>query len=316
MSLSRIQSLRLAAVLEDCSDQLDILEHTLIVQISRERGPAAAQEKARLTKLREDCHYISHQVSMLHLELEEKQSFSSLQQVVEDEEQKKKAEKMRREATRELEQRKQNVQRQQEEFKQKTEKLQDMDELVKDIMHQLNEQSSKIVSKKRILEKNIELQLLQTQEESRQAKKLLEDQLEVLRKQLKEESRVHEESEKFLQNRHKELQQQLQQWQKRTKQMLQEKEQQLNSVCCKRTVNLDRLTEMRRKFREMEQVVMEDREEQEKLHQQQAEARAATKLQAWWRGCMVRRGLGSFKKAEEDKKGKKKKEGKRKKKKK
>lgn len=39
-------------------------------------------------------------------------------------------------------------------------------------------------------------------------------------------------------------------------------------------------------------------------------------LQAWWRGCMVRRGIGSFKKAEEDKKGKKKKkEGKKKKKK-
>lgn len=39
-------------------------------------------------------------------------------------------------------------------------------------------------------------------------------------------------------------------------------------------------------------------------------------LQAWWRGCMVRRGLGSFKKAEEGKKGKKgKKEGKKKKKK-
>lgn len=44
-----------------------------------------------------------------------------------------------------------------------------------------------------------------------------------------------------------ELQQQLQQWQQRTKQMLQEMEQQLNSVRCKRTVNLDRLTEMRRK---------------------------------------------------------------------
>ncbi|XP_044064010.1 dynein regulatory complex protein 9 isoform X2 [Siniperca chuatsi] len=293
MSLSRIQSLRLAAALEDCSDQLDILGHTLTVQISRERDTAAAQEKARLTKLRRDCQYISQQVFKLHLELEEKQSFSSLQQAVEEAGQKKKAENMRREAKRELAQRRQTVQRQQEEHQRKTEKLKDMYWLAKGLKHQLNEESSKIATKKKIVEKNTKL----------------------LQKQLKEETRVHEKSKTFLQNQHKELQQQLQQWQQRTKQMLQEKEQQLNSVRCKRTVNLDRLVEMRRKFKEMEQVVMEDREEQEKLCQQQAEARAATKLQAWWRGCMVRRGLGSFKKAEVVKKGKKKKEGKKKKKK-
>lgn len=43
MSLSQSQSLTVAAVLEDCSDQLDIVGHTLTVQMSRERGAAAAQ---------------------------------------------------------------------------------------------------------------------------------------------------------------------------------------------------------------------------------------------------------------------------------
>lgn len=43
MSLSRIQSLGIAAVLEDCSNQLDIVGHIVRVQISRERGAAAAQ---------------------------------------------------------------------------------------------------------------------------------------------------------------------------------------------------------------------------------------------------------------------------------
>ncbi|XP_018537837.1 dynein regulatory complex protein 9 [Lates calcarifer] len=172
-----------------------------------------------------------------------------------------------------------------------------------------------IVNQRMIAEKCIELKFQQIQRETIQAEKLLEDQLELLQKQLKDEARVHEESKKFLQNQHEGLQLQLQQWQEHTQQMLQEKEQQLNHVHCKRTVNLEKLSEMRRKFKQMEQVAMEDREEQEKLRQQQAEARAATKLQAWWRGCMVRRGLGSFKKAEEDKKGKKKKDGKKKKKK-
>ncbi|KAM6936669.1 dynein regulatory complex protein 9 [Lycodopsis pacificus] len=220
MPLSRIQSLGLAAVLEDCSVQLDILGLRLAVQTDREQCPAVAQEKARLTKLRRECQYVSQQVFKLHSELEEKQSISSLLQVVEEEEQKKKAEDMRRFITPKL-------------------------------PHAVPP--------------------------------------------LKPSVRLFQE-----------LKQQLQQWRQRTTQMQQEKEQQLNSVCCKRTVNLDRLMEMRRKFKEMELVVMEDKEEQKKLRRQQAEARAATKLQAWWRGCMVRQGLGSFKKAD-DKKGKKKK---------
>ncbi|XP_054478063.1 dynein regulatory complex protein 9 [Anoplopoma fimbria] len=317
MSLSQIQSLRLAAVLEDCSDQLDIVGLTVAVQIDKERGSAAAQEKARLTKLRRDCQYVSQQVLKLHLELKEKQRISSLLQVVEEVEQKKKAEDMRREAKKELEQRMQSILRQKDEFQQKTETLKDMTQQARDMKYQLNETSSRFADKKKLEEKSMVLQLQQVQRETSQTERQQEDQRELLQIQLMEERRVHEKSEKFLQNRHKELQQQLKQWQQLTKQMLQEKEQKLNSVCCKRTVNMDRLLEMRRKFREMEQVVMEDREEQEKLRLQQAEARAATKLQAWWRGCMVRRGLGSFKKAEDDKKGKKKKkEGKKKKKKK
>ncbi|XP_032373670.1 dynein regulatory complex protein 9 isoform X2 [Etheostoma spectabile] len=289
MSLSRTQSVRVAAVLEDCCDQLDILGHTLTVQMDRERGTAAALEKARLAKLRRDCQSISQQVSKLHLELEEKQSLSSLLQVVEDEEQKKKANNTRREEKINMEKQKETLLRQKEELKLKNEKRTELHWLAKDLNRQMDEQSFKTANKNKLMEKKMEMQLQQTQRETSETEKLLQDKLE-------------------------ELQQQLQQWQQQTTQMLHETEQQLNSVCCKRTVNLDRLMEMKRMFREMEQVVKEDREEQEKLRQQQALAASATKLQAWWRGCMVRRGLGSFKK-EEVKKGKKTKEGKKKKKK-
>ncbi|TMS11238.1 hypothetical protein E3U43_020231 [Larimichthys crocea] len=92
--MSRLQSLRLAAALEVCPDQLDILGHIQTVQISREHEPAV--EKTEPIRLRRDCQYVSQQVSELHLEMEEEQSFSSLQQVVEEKEQKKKAEHMRR----------------------------------------------------------------------------------------------------------------------------------------------------------------------------------------------------------------------------
>lgn len=54
-----------------------------------------------------------------------------------------------------------------------------MQQLTKDLRHQLNEQPSKIENRKKLVEKSIELQLQKTQKETSQAEKLLEDQLEV-----------------------------------------------------------------------------------------------------------------------------------------
>lgn len=70
-------------------------------------------------------------------------------------------------------------------------------------------------------------------------------------------------------------------------------------------------------YAEYEQVVVEDRIEKEKIRrkveQEAIELKAGIKLQAWWRGVMVRKGLGPYKKGKK-KKGKGKKSGKKKKK--
>lgn len=50
MSLSLIQRLRLEAILEDCSDQLDILGHSLTLRLSREQGPTSAKASYRFTR--------------------------------------------------------------------------------------------------------------------------------------------------------------------------------------------------------------------------------------------------------------------------
>ncbi|XP_028985202.1 dynein regulatory complex protein 9 isoform X2 [Betta splendens] len=247
MTLCRMQSLRLAAVLEDCSNQLDILGHTLRVQISSERGAEAGQERARLAKLRRDCQYISQQVYKLHLQLEERHSFSSMLDVVEEEEQKKMAEDMKREKEKELKQRNDALRRQQEELRQKTQQINVLKQQSRYLKEQVCAQSLEIASRRRTAENYMEMQLQLAQKETIKAEKVLEEQLELLQKQLKEEVRIHEESVKFLQNQQEVLQQQLQQWQQLTIQMLEEKEQQLNSVSCKQTVNWDKLSEMRRK---------------------------------------------------------------------
>ncbi|KAL6108758.1 iqcg [Pungitius sinensis] len=307
MCLSRVQSLAVAAVLEDCSDELDVLGLAVALRADKERGPAKAQEKARLTNLRRDCQSISQQVLKLSSELEEKQSFSTLLATLEEVKQEREAKDMKRQTKTELMQRITTLRRQQAELQQKDCTLKETERL----QEQLNDQTIRENTKKILEEKSLALELEQVLSNNSKAEKQLEDQREMVQIQLKEEMQVHEKSVKFLLNRQKELQLLQQQWKGRTVNMLQEKKKEVASVCCRRTLNVDKLAEMRRKIREMEQVVMEDREEQEKLRQQQMEARAATKLQKWWRGCMARRGLGSYKKAD-DKKGEKKKRKKKK----
>uniref|UniRef100_A0A1A8G3C9 Dynein regulatory complex protein 9 n=1 Tax=Nothobranchius korthausae TaxID=1143690 RepID=A0A1A8G3C9_9TELE len=137
-------------------------------------------------------------------------------------------------------------------------------------------------------------------------KKELIDQIEQLKKKLEQEKINHTVSMKFLQNQREERQQELNKLQLETGKILQEMEDQFYSLSRKTTQTIDKRMEMMWKINEMKKVVMEDRKEQEKQRQLEAETRAATTLQTWWRRCMVRRQLGPYKKSK-DKKFKKKK---------
>ncbi|XP_068179723.1 dynein regulatory complex protein 9 [Antennarius striatus] len=279
MSLSHIQSLRLAAVLEDCAVQLDILGCTLKLRIDQKTGPAAPG---------------------LCLELQEKHSVSPLQETLEED-----PVIMNRRENRELELKKQTLKSLHAEAQQKNEKLQEIIKVIEDLKHELSEQKTKIASRERIEKTHAEMQLQQVQKQNIQAERSLLRQVELLTQELKNAAEIQDMLVTFLDNQHQEWQEELQQWKQQTEEMLQQKKQQLNNVCCKRTVIADRLMDTEERIGDMEQMVMEDEEEQEKLRQLEEQIRAATKIQAWWRGCMVRRGLGSFKKEGKKKKGKK-----------
>ncbi|XP_007550573.1 dynein regulatory complex protein 9 [Poecilia latipinna] len=301
--LSKIQSLRTVAALEDCAHQLDLLGHSLSVQISRERGSTSTQEKDRLVQLKADCQFICHHVTKLCFELEDTQSFESIPQAMEEDEAQKAARKKREEEKMRKE-REQALLIQQQEIEDKKDQIHKMYLL----LNELEGERSKLQKKKK--SKTTILSTQMAKESWRKAQ--LMDQLELLQKQMEEEARFHEETVKFLQTQYEEFQQRLHKWKQQTKKMQQEKQSKLDNLGCKRTLNTDKLMEMRRMFKEMERVVLEDKKEQELKRQQEEEAKAATTIQAYWRGTMVRRGLGPFKKVEE-KKGKKGKKGKKKK---
>ncbi|XP_072316896.1 dynein regulatory complex protein 9-like [Eucyclogobius newberryi] len=314
MQLSRTQSLRVAAVLEDFQNQLVLL--TISFTVDLDKNLRSPHEKVTLNKLIQNCHNLSELMVMFRVELEEKQTFNFLLRKIEDEEQRKQmiAEHIRRVTKADFREKQAFCSELEEELENKralVEKLKDEYAIVEDQLEEQKENNQKIKHDK-------EDKLLMLQKEANDKEKTLEEQIMLVKEQMEKEQHAHKVSIQFLQNQQEEMKQQRDLWEERTRRLRQEKAQQLNDICCKITLNLDRLMEMRRKFRVMEQVVKEDVEEQEKRHQEQELIKAATKMQAFWRGCMVRKGLGIYKKTEEDKKVKKKdggKEGKKKKKK-
>ncbi|XP_055083754.1 dynein regulatory complex protein 9-like [Periophthalmus magnuspinnatus] len=312
MQLSR--SLRVSAVLEDLQTQLALLAVSFTVDL--DKNPRSPHEKVTLNKLIQDCHALSELMGTFREELEENQSFTSLLNKMEDEEQRKQmmAEHIRKMTKADFREKQAFCTKLEEELEKKRtlfERLENEYAILEGQQEDQNEKNQMIKS-----DKEDKLQMLQ--KEASDKEQMLKKQIMLVKERMEKERHSHNVSITFLQNQQKEMKQQWNVWEERIGIMRQAKAQQLNDVCCKITLNLDRLMEMRRKYRVMEQVVMEDKEEQEKLRQEQHLVKAATKIQAFWRGCMVRKGLGIYKKAEEDKKGKKKdgkKEGKKKKKK-
>lgn len=97
------------------------------------------------------------------------------------------------------------------------------------------------------------------------------------------------------------------------------KQSELDSLKAKKANDLAHLQELTQRFHDYTKVVEEDKDEKEQLRKEAEreleEQRSCTKIQAWWRGVMVRRQLGPYKPKKKGKKGKKGGKGKKKKKK-
>ncbi|XP_007638916.1 dynein regulatory complex protein 9 isoform X2 [Cricetulus griseus] len=133
--------------------------------------------------------------------------------------------------------------------------VQNGNEYIAHLKDQLQEMKAKTNLENLYMKRNTELQISQTQKKCSRAEEHLLEEIEKLRMKTEEENRVHTEIELFL-----------------------KKEQQI---------------------REYEQVIIEDRLEKEKMRkkkqQDDLELKSIVKLQAWWRGTVVRREIGSFK---------------------
>ncbi|XP_052596331.1 dynein regulatory complex protein 9 isoform X6 [Peromyscus californicus insignis] len=95
------------------------------------------------------------------------------------------------------------------------------------------------------------------------------------------------------------LEEKLEFWMEKFDKDTEAKQNELNALKAAKATNLSHLQDLAKTIREYEQVIIEDRMEKEKtrkkMEQDDLELKSIVKLQAWWRGTVVRKEIGGFK---------------------
>ncbi|KAE8603526.1 hypothetical protein XENTR_v10014356 [Xenopus tropicalis] len=276
-----------------------------------------------LRKVQADRQFAADVIAEMSMELESSGSFHSLQQAVALVKEEKAN--FYNAITREEDGRKKikSLQKQIQEVKQEKElEMQSRSELIAHLKDQLQEMKAKTSIEGRYVKKDTDLLISQTQRKCGIAESELQTELQSVKEKMDEEIRVHMEIENFLRQHQQEMEQKLEYWMEKYDKDTEEKQAELNSLKASRAHDLTVLQELATKCKDFEKVITEDRLEKEKaqMHkmQEMKELASVIKLQAWWRGVMVRKGLGSYKKTksktakEKGKKGKANKGGKKK----
>ncbi|XP_010901595.1 dynein regulatory complex protein 9 isoform X2 [Esox lucius] len=238
-----------------------------------------------LAKVQKDRQFVAKVITNVLTELQEKGTYNSLLLAVEEE--KKRKANLQDIIIREEEgrQRTKALQRQLLDIrKEKALQLQRRKEMIAYLKDQLQDMKTKTAREKKYVKNSTELLVYQGQKLNRYSEKQLEDEINSLGEKLEV-------------------------WMERYERDMEDKQQELNNLQHNKANNLSQLQELAKKYRDSELVVIEDRMEKEAIHRQlekeQTEQDAATKIQSWWRGTLVRCGLGPFKKGKKPKAGKK-----------
>ncbi|XP_058411974.1 dynein regulatory complex protein 9 isoform X2 [Diceros bicornis minor] len=182
--------------------------------------------------------------------------------------------------------------------------VQGRNEYIAHLKDQLQEMKAKTNMENRYMKRNTELQISQTQKKCNKTEELLLEEIEKLRSKTEEENRIHMEIELFLRKEQQKLEEKLEFWMEKFDKDTEMKQNELNALKSAKATDLAHLQDLAKTLREYEQVIIEDRLEKErtrkKIEQDRLELKSIIKLQAWWRGTVVRNEIGGFRMPRKD----------------
>uniref|UniRef100_A0A3B1KB73 Dynein regulatory complex protein 9 n=1 Tax=Astyanax mexicanus TaxID=7994 RepID=A0A3B1KB73_ASTMX len=306
--IAGVDRLRVCAVLERCADQLAILGN-IMPDIRRVRpgaeeaeGLCRAERRQTLAKAERDRQVVAQVITDLLSEIQESGTFYSLVQATEEEKRKGDlqpdtfiSQELR---IKDLQQQLVDIQ------KEKTLEIERLDGIRTEMEKQLQQVTLQTSKKKNYAISSTDLFIYQGEKMARQKEQSLKEKKKMVQARIEEAIRVQEDTESFLKTEKTDLQEKL------------EKEQELSILKSQRADIQAQLQSLALKCKEMDQFIIVDEMEREalqlQLEKEQQEKEAATKIQAWWRGTLVRKAMKAKSKAKGGKKGKRKGKGKKK----
>ncbi|KFQ24039.1 IQ domain-containing protein G, partial [Merops nubicus] len=259
----------------------------------------SAPSVENLRKIQADMQYASDVITITMEKLQESGTFNSLTEA--NEKEKAKKNKFHDFLIREEEGKKEikSLEKQLEDIKKETEiELQNRDSMIAYLKDELQEMKAKTDMESCYVKKSTDLQVHQTQKKCSNAENDLEKEIQKLRSKTDEEIRVHMEIENFLRLHHKKAEEKLEYWVDKYENDADAKDEELDALKASKANNLEMLQRLAEECRIFEETIISDRAEKEakrsQLEQDALELKSILKLQAWWRGTMVRRELGPY----------------------
>ncbi|NXX32956.1 DRC9 protein, partial [Nicator chloris] len=266
------------------------------------------QAGRKLRKIYADRQYASDVITVTIKRMEELGTFSSLTDANEREKAKKnkffdiltRSEKGKKEIK--------ALQKQLQDVKKQTDQdLQNRDKVIDCLKDKLQERTAKLNMESYYMKKNIDLQIQLTQKKCSSAENALEKEIQNLKSKTDEEVQLHMETENFLTQEYQKVKEKLEYWMEKYKKETAAKDEELDDLRALKAENLETMQRFAKECLKFQATIIIDRTDKEakrKQREQEAlELKSAVKVQAWWKGTMVRRFLGQYQELEKYLKG-------------
>ncbi|NWW38897.1 DRC9 protein, partial [Panurus biarmicus] len=272
---------------------------------SKKRTTRAAQ---RLKKIYADRQYASDVLTVTIKKMEELGTFSSLTDANEREKAKKSKffDILIREEKGKMEIK--ALQKQLQDVKKEADKdLQNRDKVIDCLKDKLQERTAKLNMESYYMKKKTDLQTQLTQKKSSSAENALEKEIQNLKSKADEEIQLHMETENFLVHQYQVVKEKLENWMEKYNKDTAVKDEELDDLKALKAENLETMQRLAKECLIFQATIITDRTDKEakrKQREQEAlELKSAVKVQAWWKGTMVRRFLGQYQELEKYLKG-------------
>ncbi|XP_072897379.1 dynein regulatory complex protein 9 isoform X1 [Hemitrygon akajei] len=275
----------------------DLKRSSQLLNTSLKQSPLSADNLAKvqtdrqfaldvITNTLEELHVSGTFLTLLDVIEKEKQKKINMQNaIIREEEGRRKVKALRNQL--------QNLQ------KEKEAEQQNKNEMIAHLKDQVQEMKAKTSMEGKYMKKDSELQVLQTHKKCANEEEKLKEEVQLLKSKIEQETQIHSEIEKFLRQNQTDLEEKLEFWMEKYDKDIEAKQSELISIKASKNSNLQRLKEYSEKYLTYERVIIDDRVEKEnewkRRTQEEKEYKSIIKLQSWWRGVMVRKGIGIYK---------------------